>query len=240
MKGTFYMVTIDKLKKYYSNNKCMKVVVLNHQYYGTIGELNEIRKPYNGEFIYGIWLDDSCCRRIYLYDLEKVFDVTDFIEECEYKNINVKNPDGSYKNLFDIGDKMIWRNIEMENICENNLWNIFAHGLICSSDFNPNLITITRPKAEVHIKDVNIIVPNKVVEVTFEDDTKEKAVCNENDTFSLEQAIAICIGKKIMGGSGAYNNAVRRGVKVYENKLNKEIANMEEKERTRSGEKVAD
>lgn len=69
------------------------------------------------------------------------------------------------------------------------------------------------------IKDVNILVENKVVEVTFADGTKEKAVCQEPDVFSLETAIAICLSKKIMGGSSAYNNAVKRGVKVYEDKI---------------------
>ena len=69
------------------------------------------------------------------------------------------------------------------------------------------------------IKDVNILVENKVVEVTFADGTKEKAVCQEPDVFSLETAIAICLSKKIMGGSSAYNNAVKHGVKVYEDKI---------------------
>ena len=73
--------------------------------------------------------------------------------------------------------------------------------------------------ANSRINDVNILVPNKVVEVTFTDGTKEKAVCREPDVFSLETAIAICISKKVMGGSSAYNNAVKRGVKVYEDKL---------------------
>lgn len=83
----------------------------------------------------------------------------------------------------------------------------------------------------VIIMDVKIIVPNKVIEVTFADGTKEKAVCREPDVFSLETAIAICISKKIMGGSSAYNNAVKRGVKVYEDKLRKEAADKAEQER---------
>ena len=82
------------------------------------------------------------------------------------------------------------------------------------------------------IKDVNILVENKVVEVTFEDKTKEKAVCLEPDTFDLERAISICLAKKVMGGSSAYNNAVKKGLKVYDNKLNREIAEKAEKERT--------
>ena len=81
------------------------------------------------------------------------------------------------------------------------------------------------------IKDVNIIVPNKVVEVTFDDKTKEKSVCHKDDTFTLEAAIAICISKKIMGGSSAYNNAVKRGIKVYEDKLKREEFDKAEQER---------
>lgn len=81
------------------------------------------------------------------------------------------------------------------------------------------------------VVDVNIIVPNKVVEVTFADGTKEKSVCREPDVFSMESAISICISKKIMGGSSAYNNAVKRGMKVYENKQKKEAAVKAEQER---------
>ena len=73
------------------------------------------------------------------------------------------------------------------------------------------------------VVDVNIIVPGKVVEVTFADGTKEKSVCSEPDIFSLESAISICISKKIIGGSSSYNNAVKHGMKVYENKLKKKL-----------------
>lgn len=96
------------------------------------------------------------------------------------------------------------------------------------SRFNvsPYEFTIT-----VDISDVSIIVPNKVVEVTFKDGTKEKAVCKAPDVFSLETAISICVSKKIMGGSGAYNNAIRNGIKVYEDKLKKEEAEKLKQER---------
>lgn len=93
-------------------------------------------------------------------------------------------------------------------------------------------VHIDKDRIKFHeIKDVNIIVPNKVVEVTFVDGTKEKSVCREPDTFSLESAISICISKKIMGGSSAYNNAVKRGMKVYEDKQKREAAVKEEQER---------
>lgn len=65
------------------------------------------------------------------------------------------------------------------------------------------------------IVDVNIIVPNKVVEVTFLDGDKQKAVCQEPDVFSLEQAISICLTKHLLGGTGAYNKIIKNGVKVY-------------------------
>lgn len=74
-------------------------------------------------------------------------------------------------------------------------------------------------KKPFRIRDVEIVVPNKVVEVTFEDRTKEKAVCAEEDTFSLDMAITICIAKHMLGGSSAYNNAVRKANKILVNKV---------------------
>lgn len=79
------------------------------------------------------------------------------------------------------------------------------------------------------IVDVNILVPNKVVEVTFMDGDKQKAVCQEPDVFSLEQAISICLTKHLLGGSGAYNKAVKNGIKVYQDKQKVEwVAKFEE------------
>lgn len=63
------------------------------------------------------------------------------------------------------------------------------------------------------------IVPNKVVKVVFYDGTIEKVVCHEDDTFSLEMAITICMAKKLYGGTAAYNKAVRNGMKIFKKKL---------------------
>jgi len=93
--------------------------------------------------------------------------------------------------------------------------------LVVSNNLSCNSLSIFT-NIDKGIIDVNIIVPNKVVEVTFADNTKEKAVCREPDVFSLEQAIAICISKKVMGGSSKYNKAVKAGMKVCENKLKDE------------------
>lgn len=81
------------------------------------------------------------------------------------------------------------------------------------------------------ISDVRIIVPNKVVEVTFVDGDKQKSVCQEPDVFSLEQAISICLTKHLLGGTSAYNKAVKSGIKVYEEKQKAECIAKAEEER---------
>lgn len=81
------------------------------------------------------------------------------------------------------------------------------------------------------IVDINILVPNKVVEVTFMDGDKQKAVCQEPDVFSLEQAISICLTKHLIGGSSKYNKAIKDGMKVYEKKLTKNKVAKAEEER---------
>lgn len=73
-----------------------------------------------------------------------------------------------------------------------------------------------------HIKDVQVI-KDRVVIVIFADGSKEKAVLDSADTFSLEQGISICITKKMLSmetngnGSSAYNKLINHCLKVYEN-----------------------
>lgn len=81
---------------------------------------------------------------------------------------------------------------------------------------------VSQPIVYRKIKSVKIIVENKIVECTFEDGTKEKSVCYDPDVFDMERAISICVAKKAMGGSSAYNKAVRQGMKVYDTQLKKE------------------
>lgn len=47
------------------------------------------------------------------------------------------------------------------------------------------------------ISDIDIIVPNKVVEVTFADGLKEKMVRHEDDTFDLRDCLFIAIAKHL-------------------------------------------
>ena len=81
------------------------------------------------------------------------------------------------------------------------------------------------------ITSVRMLVPNKVVEVEFADGAKEKSVCDDEDTFSLEAAISICITKHLMGGTSSYNKAIRCGLKTYEFGIKKAAAEQAEKER---------
>ena len=100
-----------------------------------------------------------------------------------------------------------------------NDWNATSGKIFIDLLGDPLAMGITfRMVKPYDIVDVNILVENKVVEVTFADGTKQKSVCMEPDTFSLETAIAVCVSKKLIGGTKNYNDAVRRGVKFYENK----------------------
>ena len=76
------------------------------------------------------------------------------------------------------------------------------------------------------ITDVSIIENNgekKVVVVSFTDGKKEKAVLCDDDTFTLEQGISVCIAKKLLSdkvgakhGSSIYNKIIDRAVKIYD------------------------
>ena len=85
--------------------------------------------------------------------------------------------------------------------------------------------------ARKEIKDVEILVPDKVVKVTFEDDTFEKAVCHPEDKFDMNIAISICLAKHLSGGSNKYNNIVNKAIKLYNNKCKAEEEAKKEKER---------
>ena len=127
-------------------------------------------------------------------------------------------------------DSIIFQRKTIDELCREDICKQFFEN---ARQFN---ITICKERDKImrknsEVVDVNIIVPDKVVEVTFVDGTKEKSVCREPDVFSMESAISICISKKIMGGSSAYNNAIRRGMKVYEDKQRKEAFEKAEQER---------
>lgn len=64
------------------------------------------------------------------------------------------------------------------------------------------------------IKDVTQY--DNVIIVTFADGAKTKAVLDDEDYYSLEQGISVCITKKLLGeeGSALYNKLINRALKV--------------------------
>ncbi|RFZ78300.1 hypothetical protein DS742_14400 [Lacrimispora amygdalina] len=118
---------------------------------------------------------------------------------------------------------------EMNKKMRKDAYDAYA-SLTKINDITP-LVFASSQNHKEKITDVNIIVPDKVVEVTFGDGLKEKAVCQADDVFSLEQAITICLTKHLMGGSSKYNNTISKAIKDYEKKLKGIEDDKAEKER---------
>ncbi len=89
----------------------------------------------------------------------------------------------------------------------------YSHSILKIATQNYNL-------SQYMIKDLEIIVPNKVIRVTFNDNTFEKAVCHDEDVFNLEIGISICILKKVFGSS-QYHKLIRNAIKSYDDKCKK-------------------
>lgn len=101
-------------------------------------------------------------------------------------------------------------------------------GSASSSNVNTNNIEIKNIEEEdkpmpigVTISDIKIIKENKVVECII-DGQKYKSICDDDDKFSLETAITICICKRLLGGSSKYNNSIKKAIKKYNDKIKRE------------------
>lgn len=66
----------------------------------------------------------------------------------------------------------------------------------------------------------DVRVYDNTVVMMFADKTKTSAVLDAQDTFSVEQGIATCITKKLLGedGSSLYNKLITRALKVIKKK----------------------
>ena len=73
----------------------------------------------------------------------------------------------------------------------------------------------------------------KAVKVTFSDDTFEKAVCSDLDSFSVDVGITICVLKKMLGEDGhkRYNKMMRGVHKLMQKQVIDEIKERERIER---------
>ena len=92
-------------------------------------------------------------------------------------------------------------------------------------------------------------VNNKVTIVTFTNGTKEKAICREGDTFSIETGVTICIMKRMLrlmfeefgdqSGTNLYNNMLRKALKKKDAfKIEKEKAKEKEKRKRAAKQRV--
>lgn len=118
----------------------------------------------------------------------------------------------------------------------NNDMDYFSSKLIYNEYGNLKII-------RGNITDINIIVQNKVVEVTFADGEKEKMICHEEDTFNLRNCLFIAIAKHLykkdytfegiewkafeLTRLKKYVKIVDSALKAYEKKQ-KDIAKLEE------------
>lgn len=72
---------------------------------------------------------------------------------------------------------------------------------------------------------------DRVVKVTFIDDTFTKSVCSENDHFDEDVGITICCMKRLFGkdGNRMYNDMIRKAHKVMDENVKKKEAEAKEK-----------
>lgn len=89
-----------------------------------------------------------------------------------------------------------WRERNIREVMEE--MNMYTN----YDDLINNTIYLTKEEYEklivnpFEIKEINIIVPNKVVEVIFADDHKEKMICHQDDEFDLRRCLFIAIAKR--------------------------------------------
>lgn len=162
----------------------------------------------------------------------KCFDLIDVVVNAELEKINKE----TWKEFVEENKDMILKSNENNYMAVSKgfpVGVINRNGTMIAPGYSINF-----PEKYVRIKydsddivDINIVVPNKVVEVTFGNGDKQKSVCQEDDTFSLELAITICLCKHLMGGSGKYNNTVNKAMKGYQKKLDHIAADKAEEER---------
>ena len=83
---------------------------------------------------------------------------------------------------------------------------------------------------------------DRVVKVTFIDDTFTKSVCSPNDQFDLDVGITICCMKRLLGndskdGNRVYNNIIRLAHKQMENNEKQDKLKAEEEKKRKAAEK---
>ena len=112
----------------------------------------------------------------------------------------------------------------------------------CSSENECNTkvegASIIKPIITDTIIDINVIVPDKVVEIMFSDGKKEKMICHKDDTFDLRRCCFIAISKHLYKDAYTYDGIefmaeqlmyLKKYVKIVNDALKIYKANEEEK-----------
>ena len=111
------------------------------------------------------------------------------------------------------------------------LLGITTHNSNGTKKGNEKMAYCTVKKVEVY--------NDRVVKVTFTDGSFTKATCSENDKFDIDVGITICLIKKMMGGSKAYNKEMKRIHKLMDDaeekkKKDEEAKKIEKAKRTKA------
>ena len=125
---------------------------------------------------------------------------------------------------YSLNSELVWN----DDTCTSSTGNLLQNRTTVYTSMDSTYVP-----EKLKIKDIKILIPNKVVEVTFSDNSIEKAICHENDKFDLERAITVCIAKHFLGGSSKYNNFVEKGIKLFNNKVKAEEDAKKEQERNK-------
>lgn len=67
---------------------------------------------------------------------------------------------------------------------------------VCAHDYY-ELSQIADILGEIKISSFEILFPNKVIRASFSDNTQEKVVCDDKDTFDLQRGLFIALSKKM-------------------------------------------
>lgn len=144
--------------------------------------------------------------------------LTDKISACNWNYVTT-TIDATTETFYDYKKILNEKNAEIKKL-EDDI-------MVLKGELNKEKNAVKPPV----ITDIKTPNPEKVVIVEFSDGTKEKAICDDEDKFSLETGIEVCVLKKMLGGKKNYNKYISAAVDLYNNKEKKAQLEKEEKER---------
>ena len=138
-------------------------------------------------------------------------------------------PDTLYGGVFftDLMLDLCGETLTIKNVClSKNFYYVEEYDFVFSDEMLEDIEVKGESMREFKIKNYNTY-NDRVVVVTFEDGSQEKAVCNEADNFDLENGVCVCVMKHIFGET-VYKSMIKTAMKQI-----KELDKAEEKEKER-------